>query len=290
MGMDIGPYRPDQNRDSALPDWTRYDSQDFAYRLAVMADELGSVHAQQNKYMAPDKFQAECISWLRGLEHVPSESLGKLMQRASDEWKENYPMVAGHCKRVWDDMRSEQSAQYMLPSPVERERDEEAAADDNHWEVVDHFFPESWNAWHGLPADWRGKSTAQSYPEESDLYGKDEIPLNRHYMDEFLNARLLPRNFGPVPRYWHVSEVPPAVWEQMPNKEAPQITRVKVLNGKTLTYARWVDRCPTIDFGDEVDCPGYVIEHYGPEGKWEKPHACPMHYHNLEQLRVRLVK
>lgn len=285
----------DQNRQSSLPEWTRYDSEDFVYRLAVMVDELGQAHTTQNKYMQEDKLEAECLSWLRSLEHIATEQLGPLMRRAQDSWKENTPMVIGHVRRVWDEIRAETLAPYLLaPAEPERARDEDAAESNDEWEVVDEMLPQEWNAWFGIPANWRA---TEPYPEGSRLYKKEGEALNAFHMREFLNSPLVPRNFI-RPRNWWAPRNSKAPWEMMPTKDHPLVTRFWVARNQSdphghvkrnrvwVEFTRWVDRCTEIDFGPDVECKGYVLEHYGPEGKWEKPHACPMHQDRLVALRT----
>lgn len=72
---------------------------------------------------------------------------------------------------------------------------------------------------------------------------------------------------------WHTREKLP--WELYPGPDNPDVRTVRKGN-TVLEYRWWIDPCPEASNPDD-ECPGYIVEHMGPNGEWLKQRECPFH-------------
>jgi hypothetical protein len=274
-----------------LPTWTRYrDPEEFLERLDIAVAELGNVYHGERATPTDERFQNEALAWLYILEEIPTRRLQWCFTRAIRSWESPYPMKASAVLAAYSELGEQ------LTRGIDPQREDEKRLPG--WTQVAKLLPppnytvgepldpnqiQQWKLLHGLPEEW---VLGEKYAECSDLYGKDGESLNRYAaVEEHSDYRILtyirPENAF---RSWK----PP--WEMYPPPEAAQASRVTLRREQTAPsgyksvdfyqqdHLWWVDRCVEIAFpGQGYDCPGWVLEHTGPEGEWHKRLACPFH-------------
>jgi hypothetical protein len=266
------------------PHWTKYKAEEFAERLDIAVASLGLIYEGERAAPSGDKFRAESIAWLNILENISTQRLEWCFTQAARTWAETYPMKASYVLKVYEELveqlrqghdpqREVERAgplgtQDLLPpgeetSPFDRDR--------RRWLSA----PE-WKALHGLPEDWW---PGQPLPETSDLYGK-EVPMAYGYNTDFDVL-----GFERPAYWWKSNELP---WEQYPNEDAPMVKRIAIKTMHTsptgyqftdigtFEFRWWVERCVEMDH-PAVECPGYIREHDGVEGKHVTKKPCPFH-------------
>lgn len=241
--------------------------------------------------MDKDELRAKLEQWDFALNDVPTRYLGLSFERAIRSHTSQGPFTPAEVIReygvVQQELRQGTLSQGTLdavnagidwlklnpPEGAVPPKREGYIATGPYYSLTD------WKVLHNLPHDWK---LGDPYPKESDLYGKG-VPRLSH--GEPFSKEHIDNLHEQNPNWLDAQKAP---WELYPDAEHPEVKEVVVVKtvtdewgGKHKVRERqrniyWVDRCTEIDF-PEVECPGYVLEHYGPEGKWERKLPCPLH-------------
>ena len=87
---------------------TVYEEEEFAARIAIIADELGLIYPSQNKFLPRERLVREAYSWAYVLDRIPTERLGAAFRRAGQEWDGDGPMTSSSVKRAYQEILDEQ--------------------------------------------------------------------------------------------------------------------------------------------------------------------------------------
>lgn len=263
-----------------VPNWTRYDHQEFFGRISILIEEIAHIHRSRFRDRTKEQISEEALSWAYHTESVPTNYLGEACTRAAQSWRSAYSMPSSAVLVAWEEIAAGLTEGYGPP------------AETDEWKPHDYVGLREWKERHGLPRGWKW---GDPFPESSDLYGRP-TPVQWSY---YPNAQRDPGEvpLPPVkrdPRWFTRKHAP---WELYGTVEAPierdslkKRTRQSEQGHVYTEYVKtrvvaWCERCPTIDFGDDVTCPGYVtkyivtteVESTRRETR-EVRHQCPLHY------------
>jgi hypothetical protein len=250
-----------------LPDWTKYDQEEYDGRFAIILEELGRAFLAQNKIVGVEQLEMETTSWAYAIEHIPTKRIRLCFARANRDWTRPYPLVASAVKAAWEDIQREwvEGVSEEMFSPDQLKLSAPASQAGGFHDLK---WLEDWTQQRGLPEGFRNMDGSvdsgkviqgQAFPQGADL---------------------------PRPATWYVRQKAP--WELYPDKENVEVTPWQVKHHhKTpqghdsfttvdVEFRYWVDRCVEIDFPG-TRCEGYVLQHDGVDGKRLTKRGCPMH-------------
>lgn len=210
----------------------------------------------------------EATVWEYALADIPTEHLEECFKRALAGKRDDYLMKATALTVEWDTYHEELRATARANAArVENER--LLLGSGSAWErpVTLH----EWKGLHNLPEEW---NLGDPYPPQSDLYGLPSAQASGEWVMDPVGTLVDSR--------WHMRRRKP--WELYPNQHNPQR---KVVAG--VEWLWYIEVCPEAD-NPNAHCPGFITEHTGPAGTWEKQMPCPDHSFRLRELTTRREK